>query len=124
MGASLESAETASDRWLLLTRVALVLMQLLALLTLAPWLVLAGLSLMAFDAPGSMRKLWPWLYVGGIGSYPLVVIACGAAAWWCQARRRLVCAVLLALVPLVIAGAAAGFLLASLNRARAAAGYP
>jgi hypothetical protein len=51
--------------WMLLT-------QTLYLISLPYWLVAAGLSFMAFDAPGSTRKVWPYVIVLLAWSYPLL----------------------------------------------------
>lgn len=42
---------------------------------------MAGLSVMAFDAPGSTEKWEPWLFVLGIWSYPLWLLVAGVISW-------------------------------------------
>jgi len=61
--------------------ITLVVLQAIQLLSLLPWLLMAGLSFMAFDAPGSDKMWQPWAFVIAIWSYPLWLIAAGVAAW-------------------------------------------
>ena len=70
-------------RWPLVVVVALEIIQSVSL---APWLVMVGLSVMAFDAPGSERLWGPWAFVLAVWSYPLWLIAAGVASWILIAR--------------------------------------
>ncbi|MEW5983800.1 MAG: hypothetical protein AB1806_15725 [Acidobacteriota bacterium] len=85
------------------TLVWLILSQALYILSLLPWLVAAGLAVMAFDAPESTRMWQPWLFVGVVWSYPLWLLACGAAAWVLYARGRHRVAIVATSVPLLAA---------------------
>jgi hypothetical protein len=60
---------------------ALIFLQSLQLLSLLPWLLFAGFSVMAFDAPGSEKMWQPWLMVGAIWSYPLWLLLAGLGSW-------------------------------------------
>jgi len=71
-------AMTRSPKWPWITLLALQAVQLLSLL---PWLLLAGISLMAFDAPGSEKTWQPWAIVLGIWSYPLWLLLTAIASW-------------------------------------------
>lgn len=61
--------------------ITLLILQVLQLLTLIPWLPMAGLSVMAFDAPGSTKMWQPWLFVGLLWSYPVWLLLAGIGAW-------------------------------------------
>jgi hypothetical protein len=65
-------------RWPLFS---LIVLQGLQLLSLIPWLVIAGLSVMAFDAPGSTQRWEPWLFVAGVWSYPVWLLLAGIGSW-------------------------------------------
>jgi hypothetical protein len=78
--------------------IALVLMQLIQALSLVPWLPMAGFAVMAFDAPGSDKMWQPWMFVLGIWSYPLWLLAAGAISWLLFAFRHHVAAVVLCAV--------------------------
>lgn len=65
-------------RWPLFS---LIVLQGLQLLSLIPWLIVAGLSVMAFDAPGSAQMWEPWLFVAGVWSYPLWLLLAGIGSW-------------------------------------------
>ena len=55
--------------------VSVIALELAQAITLVPWLVVAGLSVMAFDAPGSTKMWQPWVFVGAVWSYPLWLLA-------------------------------------------------
>ena len=63
----------------------LIVSQLLALASLFFWLVLAGLSVMAFDSGESPQA---WAFVITIWSYPIWPILFTIAAWIAYARRK------------------------------------
>jgi hypothetical protein len=63
----------------------LILSQLLALGSLVIWLVIAGLSVMAFDQ-GSTPEAWT--FVIAVWSYPIIPLALGIGAWIAFAKRR------------------------------------
>ncbi|MEW5926547.1 MAG: hypothetical protein AB1941_03610 [Gemmatimonadota bacterium] len=80
----------------------MVATQLLALASLLPWLaVVAGTSLLAFDAPVSAEAVAPRVFMGVVWSYPLLPLGCAAAAWLAYARRRYRRAAVLSAVPLL-----------------------
>ena len=92
-------------RWPWITIAALQCGQLISLL---PWLPMAGLAVMAFDAPGSTENWQPWAFVLGIWSYPLWLLGAGAVTWTLYAfgwvRTALAVAVLFTLpMPALIA---------------------
>lgn len=70
------------------TLATLLILQILQILSLAPWLIMAALSVMAFDAPGSEKMWQPWAFVLAMWSYPLWLLAAGAVSWILFARRR------------------------------------
>jgi hypothetical protein len=76
----------------------LIALQTIQLLSLLPWLTMAGLSVMAFFAPGSSERLEAWLFVLGFWSYPLWLIGAGILSWVLFAFRRPVPAVVVAFV--------------------------
>lgn len=63
----------------------MILSQILTVLSLIPWLLMAGLSVMAFDQ-GSTPEAWT--FVIAVWSYPILPIILVIAAWIAYARRR------------------------------------
>jgi hypothetical protein len=76
---------SASRRW---PWISLLVMQVVQLMSLAPWLMMAGLSFMAFDAPGSEKMRGPWIFVIAVWSYPLWLLAADAISWVLFAFRH------------------------------------
>jgi len=81
--------------WLLAT-------QVVYLLSLLPWVVMAGLAFMAFDAPGSTARLMPWLFAGSIWAYPILPLASSIAAWLLYSRGRTRGAAIVTTLPIVV----------------------
>lgn len=73
--------------------------QLFCAASLLPWLVIAGLSFMAFDAPGSTANWEPWAFVAAVWSYPIWVALFAFSAWLLFAKRRYVAAVAMTSLP-------------------------
>jgi hypothetical protein len=63
----------------------MILSQLLALGSLVIWLLMAGLSVMAFDQ-GSTPEAWT--FVIAVWSYPILPIILVIAAWIAYAKKR------------------------------------
>jgi hypothetical protein len=63
----------------------LIASQILALLSLIFWLVIAGLSVMAFDA-GVTQEAWNFVIV--VWSYPIWPLGFAIAAWVAYARKK------------------------------------
>jgi hypothetical protein len=63
----------------------LIISQLLALASLVFWLLMAGLSVMAFDSGVTAEA---WTFVIAVWSYPLWPLAFAIAAWIAYARRK------------------------------------
>lgn len=63
----------------------LIVSQLLALASLVFWLLVAGLSVMAFDSGVTAEA---WTFVIAVWSYPLWPLAFAIAAWIAYARRK------------------------------------
>lgn len=63
----------------------LILSQLLAVGSLFFWLLMAGLSVMAFDSGVSAEA---WTFVIAVWSYPIWPIGFAIAAWIAYARKR------------------------------------
>ena len=63
----------------------LIVSQLLALASLLFWLVMAGLSVMAFDSGESPQA---WTLVIAVWSYPIWPILFTIAAWIAYARKK------------------------------------
>lgn len=63
----------------------LILSQVLALASLVFWLVIAGLSVMAFDSGVTTEA---WTFVIAVWSYPIWPIAFAIAAWIAYARKK------------------------------------
>jgi len=107
----------AKKRGILIT---LIVLNFLQVASLPPWLLMAGLSVMAFDAPGSQNMWQPWAFVLAIWSYPLWLIAADVVAWMFYAfRKRIIALVItiifslpaIALVGLMVAGWVSGWFL-------------
>ena len=71
------------SRWPI--RLWLIVSQALAVLSLFFWLLVAGLSVMAFDS-GATAEAWTIVIV--VWSYPLWPIAFAIASWIAYARRK------------------------------------
>ena len=63
----------------------LIASQLLALASLVFWLLVAGLSVMAFDAGVTPEA---WAFVIAVWSYPIWPIAFAIASWIAYARKK------------------------------------
>lgn len=63
----------------------LIVSQLLALASLFFWLLMAGLSVMAFDSGVSTAA---WTFVIAVWSYPIWPIAFAIASWIAYARKK------------------------------------
>ena len=63
----------------------MILSQLLAVGSLAIWLLIAGLSVMAFDSGVTAEA---WAVVIAVWSYPILPIGLAIVAWIAYARRR------------------------------------
>jgi hypothetical protein len=63
----------------------LIVSQLFALASLFFWLLMAGLSVMAFDSGVSAEA---WIFVIAVWSYPIWPIAFTIASWIAYARKK------------------------------------
>ncbi len=63
----------------------LIISQLLTLASLFFWLLMAGLSFMAFDLGVSAQA---WTFVIAVWSYPIWPIGFGIASWVAYARKK------------------------------------
>ena len=79
----LETERKRPSRWPIL--IWLIVSQALAVLSLVFWLLMAGLSVMAFDS-GVTAGAWTFVIV--VWSYPLWPIAFAIASWIAYARRK------------------------------------
>jgi hypothetical protein len=78
--------------------ICLLILQVIQSFSLFPWMLMAGLSVMAFDAPGSSQMWQPWAFVLAVWSYPLWLLLAGGASWALIYFRKPVAAVLLGLI--------------------------
>ncbi len=78
----------------------LIITQLLALVSLLPWLMIAGLAVMAFDAGFSWQAL---AFVGAVWAYPLLPLIASLIAWVAYARGNPTVALVSTSVPLLLA---------------------
>lgn len=67
--------------------ITLLILETLQLLSLVPWLALAGFAVMAFDAPGSDKMWQPWALTLAVWSYPLWLALAAGVCWLLFARR-------------------------------------
>ena len=65
--------------------ICLILSQALALGSLLLWLVMAGLSVMAFDS-GVTQEAWNFVII--VWAYPLLPLVFAIASWIAYARRK------------------------------------
>lgn len=70
----------------------MILSQIIAVLSLIPWLLMAGLSVMAFDSGVTAEA---WAVVIAVWSYPIIPLILVIAAWIAYRRRRNVLAAVL-----------------------------
>jgi hypothetical protein len=84
----------------------LVVSQGMTLLSFLPWLVLAGLAVMAFDSGVSTEAV---LFVGAIWSYPLLALGAAVAAWILFALKKGKAALVVTSLPLVVAVPLVGY---------------
>jgi hypothetical protein len=80
---ALEAKPTSQSRTPIL--IWLIASQVLALASLVFWLVIAGLSVMAFDSGVTTEA---WTFVIAVWSYPIWPIAFASAAWIAYARKK------------------------------------
>lgn len=86
----------ATRAWLIGTQVVMAVLLIF-------WLPLAGLSIMAFDAPQAADDPWPRVFVGSIWSWPPVAVVFSLLAWTLSLRYgRNALAVVLTTLPLVM----------------------
>ncbi len=76
----------------------LIVSQSLAALTLVLWVVMAGLSFMAFDSGVTWQAT---VFVVLVCAYPLVPLVFSIFAWVFYSKRRLVTALVLTTIPLL-----------------------
>ncbi len=86
----------------------LIVSQVLALGSLLPWFVVAGLSFMAFDSGFSWTAL---LFVALVWSYPVFILICILVAWLLYRRSYHTGSLISTSIPLLIAVPLLGFLL-------------
>ncbi len=75
---SVEKPRTGLVIWMIVS-------QILALLSLILWLLVAGLSVMAFDSGVSAEA---WTFVIAVWSYPIIPLVLVIGSWIAFARRR------------------------------------
>jgi hypothetical protein len=85
----------------------LAVSQLLAVVALVPWVVIAGLSVMAFDTGISATAV---ALVLPLWLYPLAVLACGVSSWLLFRRGRGRAAAVVTSLPLLFAVPMLGYI--------------
>jgi hypothetical protein len=88
----------------------IILLQLLGGATLIPWAFGAMMSPMLFDSPNSAQKMFPYVIMGGLLLYPILLGGCFWYAWKMDDMQK---AALLSAVPLVLAGMVGAYIMAS-----------
>ncbi len=63
----------------------MIVAQLLAVASLLIWVVMAGMSFMAFDSGGSAST---WVFVTAVWCYPIVPLLMSIGAWVAYKRRK------------------------------------
>jgi hypothetical protein len=69
------------DHYKFAMKILLILLTILNAGTLVPWAISAPMSIMAFDAPDSAKSFCPYLIIGAIILYPILVIFCIFKTW-------------------------------------------
>ena len=77
----------------------LIITQVLAALSLFPWLIMAGLSVLAFDSGYGLSAV---LFVAAIWLYPLLPLGCAVRAWWLYRHGKQRSAVIASSIPLLV----------------------
>jgi hypothetical protein len=77
----------------------LILTQVLATLSLFPWLIIASLSLLAFDSGYRVSAI---LFVVLIWLCPLLPLGCAIQAWWLYRHDKVQGALIATSIPLVV----------------------
>jgi hypothetical protein len=77
----------------------LIITQLLGALSLFPWLIMAGLSVLAFDSGYGLSAV---LFVAAIWLYPLLPLGCAVRAWSLYRHGKLRGAMITTSIPLVL----------------------
>ena len=80
----------------------MIVAQVLVVLSLIPWLLLAMVAPMAMDS-GDER--WAWTFILTVWSYGPLAILCLVAGWVFQRQRRERAAVIASLLPLTLVAA-------------------
>jgi hypothetical protein len=78
----------------------LVVSQGFTMISFLPWLVLAGLAVMAFDSGVSTEAV---VFVGAVWSYPLLALGADVAAWVLFGLKKGKAALVVTSLPLVVA---------------------
>lgn len=77
----------------------LIITQVLAALSLFPWFIVAGLSVLAFDSGYGLSAV---LFVVLIWLYPLLPLGCAIRAWWLYRHGQQRSALIMTSIPLVV----------------------
>jgi hypothetical protein len=78
----------------------LIITQVLAALSLLPWFIMAGLSVLAFDSGYGLSAV---LFVAMVWLYPLLPLGCAVRAWSLYRHGKLRGAMITTSIPLVLA---------------------
>ncbi|MBB3113908.1 hypothetical protein FHS18_006023 [Paenibacillus phyllosphaerae] len=83
------------------TLTLLIISQLIFVLLIIVWMVVAGLSIMMFDSPEAATHVPTWLFFLYIASYPIGVIAGIITGWVLFAKKRYKAALIWNSLPLL-----------------------
>lgn len=83
-------------------KLLLLLSQLLSVLTLIPWAIMAMFSPMLFDAPDSTKQMMPYIMIGLLLLYPFVIILCIVMGWRYWKKQHTTRAFLVSLLPAML----------------------
>lgn len=79
---------------------------IIGFITILPWLVIALMSFMAFDAPGSEARWDVWLFVGIVWTYPGWFLATTFfGSQWLMKKRKSLAAILVSALVMLPVGA-------------------
>jgi hypothetical protein len=62
-------------------KIAVIVVNVILILSLMPIIVMVGMSTMMFDSPGSTNSIKTWMFFGFIVALPIVIIIAQIISW-------------------------------------------
>ncbi|MDG0794684.1 hypothetical protein OMP38_30495 [Cohnella ginsengisoli] len=83
------------------TAAVLLVSQLIFVLLVVPWLIVALTSFMIFDSPDSVTAAWPIAIIVFVWAYPIALIVSIAVSWVLYHKRKFKGALWWGFVPVI-----------------------